>query len=341
MAPNAIQSQAPAVSDASGAAGEHFVTVFDHRFLVQGLALFESLRRYEPAATLWVLCLDAGVEQQIQHLKIPGLRALSLAGLETDELRAAKANRSRVEYIYTLTPFAIEFAAVASGGMQRITYLDADLYFFRSPVTLFRELEAAGASVLMTEHGYAPQYARLEATSGRFCVQFLPVEWNDAGRQVVRDWQQKCLSGAGRSLEGRAHVFGDQMYLNDWPTRFPCAVYVSTARRDMLAPWNANFELGRGEAGHTPVFFHFHSLRLLPAGWIQLSAGYQVGRAAPLYDAYVDALARQRSLLLERGLGFVKTHRPDQAAWLLRLFWRALRRKVVLRRWPRRSGHAA
>lgn len=314
------------------AGAEHFVTFFDHRFLVQGLALHESLRRWLPEATLWVVCLDDLAAAQITSLALPGLRALPLEEVETDTLRAAKATRSRVEYIYTLTPFTYEFVSAVVPDVRRITYVDADLYLFADPKLLFDELDASGKSVLMTEHGYAPRYASIEATSGRFCVQFLPVIWDANGRTVVRDWQQKCLGGTGTGAD-RGKVFGDQKYLEDWPRDFPDAVHVSGQIEQMLGPWNADFQQRRNGAAFRPVFYHFHSLRMLPAGWIQLCAGYDVTAALPLYEEYLQALRRQRAVLRAAGIPLAPPHVPAQSFWLLRLLWRQLGGRVVLRRW--------
>ena len=41
----------------SSAVTEHYVTCFDHHFLLQGLALQESLQRHQPGSFLWVIAL--------------------------------------------------------------------------------------------------------------------------------------------------------------------------------------------------------------------------------------------------------------------------------------------
>ena len=74
---------------------EHYVTRFDHRFLLQGLALYVSLQQQQPESVLWVLCLDQEAENQLRDLNLPHLQALSLRSLETPALLQAKGNRSR------------------------------------------------------------------------------------------------------------------------------------------------------------------------------------------------------------------------------------------------------
>ncbi len=47
---------------------EHFVTLFDSRFLLLGLTLNVSLQKVAPNSHLWIICIDELVEQQINRL---------------------------------------------------------------------------------------------------------------------------------------------------------------------------------------------------------------------------------------------------------------------------------
>src|SRR5882724_4270439 len=94
------------VSDGQGP--EHYVTCFDHRFLLQGLALHASLQRHHPGSFLWVLALDEAAVAQLRQLRPSRMAVLPLRSIESPPLREAKKNRSWVEYIYTLTPFTFD-----------------------------------------------------------------------------------------------------------------------------------------------------------------------------------------------------------------------------------------
>ena len=332
---SAVETGRTDADQTTGTEGEQFVTFFDSRFILHGLALHESLRRWCPGACLWVLCLDERVERQLEALALPGLRVLPVTLLDAPELREARANRSKTEFIYTLTPFTYEFVAKAAPAVRRITYVDADVYLFGSPTPLFAELDATGKSVLMTEHGYSPAYSKLEAQSGRFCVQFLPVVWDERGQAVIRDWRARCLAGTGTASAGREEVFGDQKYLEAWPRQFASSVHVSRATTDLLGPWNAQYVQGALGPAHRPIIYHFHSFRILPGGWLQLCAGYRVGAALSLYDEYVEALQRQRARLHSAGVQEFRVGAPGERFWRLRLGWRVVTRRIVLRRWTR------
>ncbi|MCQ8181710.1 hypothetical protein NP603_11370 [Methylomonas sp. SURF-1] len=237
---------------------EHYVTLFDSLFLPQGLALHRSMQRHAGSYTLWILCMDDDVFEMLGVLNLPNVRLLPLSKLETDELIRVKANRSKGEYCWTLTPFSPRFVFEADPSVRRVTYLDADLWFRKNPSPIFREFEASGKQVLITDHAYAPEYDRSE-TSGQYCVQF--VVFNREGGEPVRAWwEARCVEWCyARTEDGK---FGDQKYLDDWPERFAQYVHVLADKELLLAPWNATrFPYGRG------ICWHFHELRIV-RGWL-------------------------------------------------------------------------
>lgn len=233
---------------------EHFVTLFDSLFLPQGLALHMSMERHVGKYTLWILCMDDEVHEVLFKLNLPNVRLLQLSKLETPELLAVKPDRSKGEYCWTLTPFAPRFVFEADAEVPRVTYLDADLWFRKNPEPIFREFDASGKDVLITDHAYAPEYDQ-SATSGQYCVQFMTFA-RDGGETVRKWWEEKCVEWCfARFEDGK---FGDQKYLDDWPIRFVDSVHILTNKELMLAPWNATrFPYGNA------VTWHFHDLRIV------------------------------------------------------------------------------
>ena len=139
---------------------EHFVTLFDSNFLPMGLALHDSLMTQGQPFHLWILCMDERVEEQLKRISLPHVTLMPLAEVETRDLLVVKPGRNRAEYCWTLTPFTFQMVFDRDQDIQRVTYLDADLYFFDSPRILLNELDASGKHVLITEHAYAPEYSR-------------------------------------------------------------------------------------------------------------------------------------------------------------------------------------
>jgi hypothetical protein len=263
---------------------EHYVTLFDGLFLPQGLALHASLERHAGSYTLWVLCVDDCAHDVLSRLALPNVRLLRLADWETPELLQVKPGRTRGEYCWTLTPFAPRFVFDADTSVQRVTYLDADVWLCATPGLLFREFDGSGKSVQITEHAYAPEHDQT-ATSGRFCVQFITFN-RQSGELVRRWWADRCIEWCFARVEpGR---FGDQMYLDDWPSRFADQVHVLQNKSLLQAPWNAT-RFAPSEA----AAYHFHGLRLAAGGHVLLTENYQLPAATirTHYEPYVKALA--------------------------------------------------
>jgi hypothetical protein len=307
---------------------EHYITLFDSLFLPQGLALHASLQRHAGPYCLWVLCMDQKAHEILGHLDLPNLRLLDLAQVETEALRTVRPSRTRAEYCWTLTPFTPRFVFEADASVQRVTYVDADTWLVRSPKPVFDEFDASGKSVQITEHAYAPENDQAH-TSGRFCVQFMTFV-RDRGEPVRLWWEQRCLEWCHARLENGK--FGDQMYLDDWPTRFAADVHVTQQRSAMQAPWNST-----RFAPNDAVLFHFHGLRLLRGGQILASDRYHINPPTfrTIYQGYFQDL--QAALRMLKSVGHKAAPQIDRPVPLLRLrVWaQQLRNRWRERRPPR------
>ena len=262
---------------------EHFVTLFDSLFLPQALALHASMQRHAGEYRLWMLCVDDAAHDTLTRLALPCTKPLRVTDLETPELRKARDERTRGEYCWTLTPFAPRIVFDADATAERVTYLDADFWFRRSPKPAFDEFAASGAGVLITDHAYAPAFDQ-SAIAGQYCVQFMVFN-RHRGEPVRRWWADRCLEWCYARYEGGK--FGDQKYLDDWPERFGAQVHVLRDRGLMLAPWNAT-RFPYSEA----VAFHFHGHRLVEGGRVDFGSTYPLPRPLleHVYEPYVDDL---------------------------------------------------
>jgi len=313
-------------------AEEHFVTLFDSHFLAAGLCLYRSLKAHAGAFRLWIVCMDAKVEAQLRELALPEVRLLSLSEVETPELRQVRPGRTVAEYCWTLTPFAPTFVMAREPGVRRVTYLDADLFFFADPRRLLDELDASGAQVLITPHAYSPEYDQT-AYAGIYCVQFVVFRNTAPAREVLHWWQERCIEWCyQRSEDGK---FGDQKYLDDWPQRFAGTVHVLERSELALGPWNAGRFLSEGSPA--PVFFHFHGLRVVSRTRLLLYMTYRLDAAAlRLYDRYLEAFVGElRAASARWGEIPGLQRRPGLRERLLRLWNRA---KGTIRYAPYRMG---
>jgi hypothetical protein len=269
---------------------EHFVTLFDSTFLPMGLALHDSLLSHAKPFHLWIICMDEPVHEQLARIALPQVTLLSLREVETPELLSVKPGRTSGEYCWTFTPFSFQAVFDRDDSVQRVTYLDADLFFFADPQVLLSELESSGKHVQITEHAYAPEHEFFIPLSGRFCVQFLTFRRTPEAARVMRWWQEKCLEWCfARHEEGR---FGDQKYLDLWPELFPREVHIVRQVEKTLGPWNElHFEkLSSGRLD--PVFYHFQGVKITSPDRARLYYyNYTIGRKGmQFYRSYQAAL---------------------------------------------------
>ena len=266
---------------------EHFVTLFDLLFLPQGLALHRSMERHSGNYTLWILCMDDEVHGILSLMKLPNVQLLQLSLVETKELERVKLERTVGEYCWTVTPFAPKFVFDSDISVKRVTYLDADLWFRKSPAPIFHEFDNSGKDVLITDHAYSPEYD-LSEKSGQYCVQFTTFT-REGGEPVRKWWEERCIEWCFARYENGK--FGDQKYLDDWPERFQKQVHVLSNQGWTLAPWNANrFPYSNG------IIWHFHGLRLTEKhskAMVQLTTEYSIPSITKkqIYEPYLDDLS--------------------------------------------------
>lgn len=276
----------------------YFCTLFDSNYLSRGLALYESLTRNLPNSKLIVLAFDELAFQVLKELNFPNLIVINLDEFEDEELLELKKSRSRVEYCWTCTPSLISYC-LKKYSLESCTYVDADIYFFNSPLPLLEEL-GNDYSVSITEHRYTPEYDQ-SSTSGIYCVQFLTFKNDESGKEILEWWRQKCNEWCFNRFENGK--FGDQKYLDDWTTRFK-RVRVIQHLGCGIAPWNIqqykineNFSVQLNNQEEKIIFFHFHSLKFFK-NFIQLTT-YKTSEESVkvIYTSYLDTLEKINSSL--------------------------------------------
>jgi hypothetical protein len=246
-----------------------YCTLFDSNYLVKALAMYRSLEACGTPFHLTVFTFDEHAESLLLRLGLSRLSVVPLRDLESHDtgLAAVKGDRSPVEYCWTATPALPLYLFDTRPELREITYLDADLLFYSDPEPLFVEM-GDDASVLITPHRFAPEYAH-HIVSGVYNVQFVTFRRTEDGLRVLRWWRDRCLEWCYDLLEDGK--LGDQKYLDDWPERF-AGVHVLEHPGGGLAPWNSlahRVERDEGRVtvdGQPLVFFHFHRVRLRRRG---------------------------------------------------------------------------
>ena len=211
---------------------------------------------------IFILCLDYEVHDYFINNKC--VRVINLIDLETffPELLSVKNSRNYVEYIFTLSPFIPLYIFQNYSNINRITTLDADLYFLSDPSDIINKL---GANFIgITRHSFSQYLNHLEKY-GKYNVSFQSFPNSVNGLNLLTDWCKSCIEYCSDILdeEGR---FADQKYLDYWSIKFDHVIDFEFPFVG-LAPWNIvdaklNWE---GEylycKGNKIVFYHFHNVR--------------------------------------------------------------------------------
>jgi hypothetical protein len=282
----------------------NFCTYFDRNYLVRGLTLYSSLERHARPFVLWVLCLDDFTYDALIQMDLPSLRPIPLQTLERDDeaLLQTKEHRSQVEYYFTCTPSWLLYLLNHCSGIDSVTYLDADLFFYSNPHPIYEEM--AEQSVLIVGHRFTEELADREKY-GIYNVGYLSFRNDAYGRECLNWWRDRCLEWCYDRVEGGR--FADQKYLDDWPVRFRKVVALQH-KGGGLAPWNVdNYSLvlrdGRVLVDSDPlVFFHFHSFKKLSPRLYDPGLARHGVQVNPVlkrhtYEPYIRALsAAARSL---------------------------------------------
>lgn len=284
----------------------NFCTLFNKNYLSKGLALYYSLEEVCIDFHLFIFAFDEDTFNVLNTLNLKRTTIISLREFEDEDLLSVKDSRSIAEYCWTATPSTIYYI-IKKYNVESCTYIDADLYFYSSPRPIFDEF--GEKSILITEHRYSPEYKKEEKKSGKYCVQFITFKNDAYGLEALTWWKNQCILWCYNRIEDGK--FGDQMYLNDWTTRFQ-NVHILDNLGGGLAGWNiSQYDFYKNEKEFYGiekksgkkfdiVFYHFHNLRFYTNGKLELGPRYISKEAIDFfYKPYMHKLSKMQKIISE------------------------------------------
>ena len=269
---------------------ENFVTIINYNFIPQVLALYNSMNKHISEFSLWIICVDHETKNFLVSKKYQNIQILSLDTLETEELKSVRKNRTLGEYIWTLTPFLPDWVFETDKTISRLTFLDADTFFLKNPIQIYKEYENINKPILITKHNYDPIYDQSEK-SGIYCVQFIIFN-RLKGIEVRNLWKKECLSWCFNKFEDGK--FGDQKYLDKWPKKFGDHVHVLTQDDAFQAPWNARvYDYSKA------IVWHFQGFRIVNREKFIFFGNYIVPKnvVENVYRKYLEIIKENLKLL--------------------------------------------
>ena len=252
----------------------NFCTLYNSNYAAKGLAMYWSLKRVCPDFNLYVFAFDDVLAAVLKKMALANMTVITLTEFEDEELLRVKPTRTPGEYCWTCSSCTVYYC-LTHFNIDHCTYIDSDLYFYSNPQVLIDEM--GNDDVLITSHRYSPQY-QSEEKAGKYCIQFMTFKNTPNGMHILNWWRNACLDWCyNRYEDGK---FGDQKYLDDWPTRFQ-GVHELEHLGGGVAPWNMQqytfakqnkqyigTETNTGDT-FSLVFFHFHACHCYQKGWLR------------------------------------------------------------------------
>lgn len=278
-------------------AGYAFCTVFDRKYASRALAMAKSLFQHAPNSKLYSICADNESFEAFKSIRDDRLIPISLADCLGETLNQLRRTRSHTELMWTLSSYSFDIVFDSFPRTDLVTYVDADIFFLKSPIPIIEKFERSESGAMITQHAYSTRLSRLEAKFGVFNVQFIPMKRNE-GAQIRERWKDQCTEWCfARHENGQ---FGDQKYLNEWPDLWGGRVLVWPRPDRFQGPWNAeDFEVREA------VTYHFSTLKASGRNKIQIAREeYVIPRKyrSRAYFPYLRALRKAETELRKTSL---------------------------------------
>ncbi len=169
-----------------------------------------------------------------------------------------------------MKPFFIDYLIKQNNFIERITYVDSDLFFWRSPEKIF--LNQPNGSILLSKGSLAIPFLendiiqKLQGLMGMYNSGFISFKNDKIGRSCIKWWKEKCLESCINTPQ--AGQFGDQKYLDCVPSLFENTEEITTPGVN-IGHWNNlghEFYLSDGKItidGNELICYHFSGFRII------------------------------------------------------------------------------
>jgi hypothetical protein len=274
----------------------NYCTLFDFNYLSRGLALHESLGKVHSDFCLYIFAFDDRTKLLLNQLQLKNAVIIGLEEFEDQELLKVKPIRTKAEYCFTCTPSVIKYA-IEKYKLQSCTYLDADMYFYSSPLSVFEELNSF--PVGLSPHNYSPEYD-MSKDSGKYCVQFVYFKNTPEGMEPLTWWRNQCINWCYARVEDGK--YGDQKYLDSFASLFK-NIHDIEHPGIGVAPWNVkqfkfstkdgNIILKNNITENDVIFYHYQSLKIdFSKKTVQLGKWYDLSEKVVelFYKPYIERL---------------------------------------------------
>lgn len=242
-----------------------YFTLSDANFAPRTLAMLASMRKFDTTSDLIFVVvgeLPEHFEQAFEKIdvKIKFLHQL----IDPTVLKQIQKSRSYLSALWTYPSILLNSLIQNDCGHSDVVYLDADLFFFGNPSWCWSEIPSGNISIV--RHNFSDRLAKEFPNSGEFNVSWVSMPTNEVGRLCAKLWSEECFAlcpDIPVEHLGRT-IYGDQRYLDTWPSIFGDAITIFQNPGVGLAPWNyENYKIDHDQFwmvdNHKLIFYHFSS----------------------------------------------------------------------------------
>lgn len=247
-----------------------FCMVVSKTRLIQAIACFLSLYKTMDNFKVYILCVDEKCYEFLKEINLDEIVLVTIAELNREDLLEIKATRKLNQYCWTLKPGFIKYIFTLDDSINRVTYIDSDLFFYQNPNVIFEN--QPDASVLLSSGEiFLPMYSKefnhtMQSLTGNFNSGFISFKKDINGLECVNWWDKMCVDSCTSNPED--NKFGDQKYLDDMPFLFK-NVYEITTEGINIGHWNYSkykFTVLNDNIlvnNNKLIFYHFSGFRII------------------------------------------------------------------------------
>lgn len=233
-----------------------FATLFNSAYLLQGLALVDSLIEKYPESKIYLALLDDLTISTFREKYSNSNRIIFNNNSIKENYEKRISNSEKIsEVIFSLKPDLISQAMLNVEG-EMYFYCDADLYFFNR-----FNFENITEDVIVTEHLFKDELVD-HLVYGKFNGGFVGFSKSFDSLNCLEWWKTRCReSTANDPLRG---IVGDQKYLEHFPKLVPSIKIMKTTSMNQSV-WmfdnNSSVLDGPKVNGQLVYSYHFHRLK--------------------------------------------------------------------------------
>lgn len=247
-----------------------FCMVVSRTRLIQAIACFLSLYKTMDNFKVYILCADEKCYEFLKEINLDKIVLVTIYELNRKDLLEIKASRKLNQYCWTLKPGFIKYIFSLDDSIERVTYIDSDLFFYQNPNVIF-ENQPYASVLLSSGEIFLPMYSKefnntMQALTGNFNSGFISFKKDTNGLECVNWWDKMCVDSCTSNPED--NKFGDQKYLDDMPFLFN-DVYEITTQGINIGHWNYskyNFTVVNDNImvnNNKLIFYHFSGFRII------------------------------------------------------------------------------